>query len=54
MSLEAINPQSEQKETVENPYHIIHSNVDGAGLIPGGFGSLEDAKKAADRMFVII
>jgi hypothetical protein len=34
----------------EKPYHIIHSNVDGAGLIPGTYETLDQAKEAAITM----
>ncbi len=33
----------------EKPYHIIHSNVDGAGSMPGSYDTLERAKEAAIR-----
>ncbi len=33
----------------EKPYHINHSNVDGAGPMPGSYDTFEQAKEAAIR-----
>ncbi len=35
---------------VKKPFHIIHSNVDGAGIVPGEYETLEEARTAAIGM----
>jgi hypothetical protein len=40
------NDMTEQDKT----YHIIHANVDGAGVIPGMYETLDQAKEAAITM----
>ena len=41
------------KPMTEKPYHIIHSNVDGAGTLPGQYTTFEEARDYAIIMQMV-